>query len=109
MIVKKLFATVVIASATILASSAALAIHTVQPFGNQVADSVVARTIELDSNTKSVNIEQGETVKFVFGNKSFAWNFNTLSTTPFKMAKIAPLNPSIKDVQIYVSRNPIYN
>jgi len=108
MAMKKLFATVLITSATLFVSSAAIAVHTTEPYGNQSIESMAQRTIKLDSKTKSVQIQQGETVKFVFEGKSFVWQFNTLNTNTFKFAEIAPSDMNVKNIQVYLTRNPMY-
>lgn len=68
-----------------------------------------ARQIELRPGSGSVNVTNGETVRFVVGNESFVWHFATLrDETNFELAEIAPKGWPLPGVRVYVASNPIY-
>ncbi|USX26774.1 CzcE family metal-binding protein [Oxalobacteraceae bacterium OTU3CINTB1] len=69
-----------------------------------------ARVINILAKTKHVNVTQGETVKFVVGDKSFAWHFDTLrGSTSFALSKIAPKEIDTHRVRVFVAPNPLYH
>lgn len=70
----------------------------------------VSRVIVINDATRYVNVTGGETVRFVVGNTSFAWNFETgtASVIPFDLARIAPTGLLKRQVTVYVADNPIY-
>lgn len=52
---------------------------------------VAQREIKVDSKTKRVNVQCGETVSFVTDQSSFAWTFDILRDyASFDLAEIAP-------------------
>lgn len=61
-----------------------------QHLGSTAPEAAAGRTIELRPGIKYVNVERGETIKFVSGNKSFTWRFDTLGTPNFTLTEIAP-------------------
>lgn len=69
--------------------------------------SEATRTIVIVADTKYVNVKGGETVKFVVGDKSFAWTFNS-PVSSFDLERTAP--PSMLDHKIvaYVAPNARY-
>lgn len=68
------------------------------------------RVIVIGDDSQHINVESGERVKFVVGNASFEWLFDTYDDAPsFDLAKIAP--NGLLDGQkiiIHVSSNPLY-
>ncbi|HWZ49296.1 MAG TPA: CzcE family metal-binding protein [Herbaspirillum sp.] len=98
-------------SSVMLASSAQAAGPTgaAADYGTGVAAGTNARQITISPQTKSVNVTNGETVKFDVNGKTFAWNVNTFSNdTEFDLAKIAPAGTQVNDVRVYVAANPLY-
>jgi hypothetical protein len=92
------------------ASDVKMMMHKVDgPLGSPAAGSFAQRTINLLPDTRYVNVEQGETIKFSSGGKTFTWNFDTLGTPTFNLAKIAPKDINSGNIQVYVSRNPLYS
>jgi hypothetical protein len=79
------------------------------PLGSPAAENFTQRTINLLPDTRYVNVEQGETIKFTSGGKTFTWHFDTLGTPTFKLAKIAPKDINSGNIQVYVSRNPLFS
>ena len=75
--------------------------------GDPVADSAATRTIVIKPDTKYVNVTGGETVKFVVGDKSFAWNFDgSSSVSSFDLNRTTAMLDH--KVVAYVALNPIY-
>lgn len=70
----------------------------------------VDRTIIIDANTKHINVTGGETVRFVVGDSSFEWLFDTYATSPvFDLKAIAPDGVlDHQSVKVYVSPDPLY-
>ena len=67
------------------------------------------RTIAITPDTKYVNVEGGQTVRFDVGGQTFAWNFDgSVTVGSFDLNRVAP--PGLLDhpVTAYVSPNPLY-
>lgn len=78
-------------------------------YGSSAAPQAASRTINLASAGKSVNVDNGDTVKFVDGERSFTWHFDTLrDTSNFDLAAIAPAQLALPNVRVYVGSNPLY-
>ena len=78
-------------------------------WGDPAPVSAAQRTILITADTKYVNITGGETVKFVAGDKSFAWNFDGITEGyVFDLNQAAP--PGVLDHRViaYVDPNPKY-
>lgn len=68
------------------------------------------RTIVIGPTTRHINVEGGEVIRFVVGDKSFGWSFNVGSTvSSFELNRVAP--PGVLDhpVAAYVSPDPRYS
>ena len=97
----------------LMLSAACTSITTSTPridlLGDPASPSAAARTIVITPDTKYVNVTGGETVRFVVGDKTFAWTFNVARTImSFDLNQIAP--PGVLDhkVTVYVAPNPLY-
>jgi hypothetical protein len=67
------------------------------------------RTIVITPDTRSVRIEGGEVVKFVIGNRAFAWNFNgPTAVEVLALQRIAPAGALDHDVTAYIDPDPRY-
>lgn len=78
-------------------------------YGSSAAPQAASRTINLAAAGKSVNVDNGDTVKFVDGERSFTWHFDTLrDTANFDLAAIAPAQLALPNVRVYVGSNPLY-
>lgn len=79
-------------------------------FGARAAAAVpVDQRIVLTPDTKVVNVNHGDTVEFVVGDKTFRWHFDTfLSEANFALSTIAPADIPAGGVKVYVAANPIY-
>jgi len=78
-------------------------------YGQSAPALAAQRTIVITPATKYVNVEGGQIVRFVAGDKEFAWNFNTAgSISSFALNDVAP--PGVLDhpVRAYVSPDPKY-
>jgi hypothetical protein len=78
-------------------------------YGQPASVSAAERTIVINPDTRYVNVTGGETVGFVVGDKSFAWNFFVARTVnDFRLNDVAP--PGVLDhpVQAYVAPDPRY-
>ena len=86
----------------------ALAATTTAPLGTPAAETFTERTINLLPDTKYVNVEQGEIVKFSKGGKTFSWSFDTQGTPNFNLNEIAPKGAMVDNVRVYVGPNSLY-
>jgi len=83
--------------------------HRLSLYGDRVPVTAAERTIVIRPDTKYVNVVGGEIVKFVVGEKSFAWDFNGISEGHvFDLNLAAP--PGLLDHRVisYVDPNPKY-
>lgn len=98
----------------LLLSAATLSALAVKPpplklLGDAASESAAARTVMIKPNTKSVRVVGGETIKFVAGDKSFAWSFTGPATiTSFDLNRIAPAGVLDHKVRAYIAPNPTY-
>lgn len=77
--------------------------------GTPIHDGAADRTIIIDPDTRWVNVDNGETVKFVVGDKSFAWRFDTLNQTVVDLSRIAPAGMLLdRSIKAYVEPDPRY-
>ena len=93
---------------TAVLGSTALATNIVAPFGTPAPGTSAQRSIDLLPNTKYVNVEQGQVIKFSSAGKTFTWNFDTLGTPNFDLAKIAPKDINVGNIHVYVGTNSLY-
>ena len=78
--------------------------------GTPVQAGQVDRTIDIDSGTRWIRVNYGETIKFVVkqasGDQSFSWRFDGYNSDyPTKLSAIAPKALSVKDLPIYVGHS----
>jgi hypothetical protein len=77
--------------------------------GAPAPEDLARRTIPISPDTKWVNVTGGETIRFVVGDKSFAWYFNGIeSASPFDLRRTAPPGVLDREVLAYVAPNPLY-
>jgi hypothetical protein len=74
--------------------------------GQSPADEVIV----ISDTTRYVNVTGGETVRFVVGEHSFTWSFQTGGTriAPFDLGRIAPKGFLNHRVVAYVAEDPLY-
>ena len=75
--------------------------------GDPAPAAVADRTITITPDTKYVNVQGGQTVKFDVGGKTFAWDFDG-PVTSFDLTRIAPPDLLDHTVTAYVSPNPLH-
>ena len=71
------------------------------------------RKVLIGVNTKVVNVDGGEVVKFVVeepdgADKSFTWHFDTVRETVGDLSKLAPVGVLGRPVKVVVGPNPRY-
>jgi hypothetical protein len=78
-------------------------------FGDLVDPAGAVRTIVLTPDTRWVNVEGGQIIRFVVGNQSFGWAFNvSQNVDSFDLARVAPPGLLTHPVIAYVSPDPKY-
>src|SRR5471030_418950 len=78
-------------------------------FGSAASAIAAERQIDLSAATKSINVNDGETVCFTANGKSFTWHFDTYANQgAFDLSKIAPADVMVNGVHVYVASNPVY-
>ncbi|MFZ6773592.1 CzcE family metal-binding protein [Undibacterium sp. SXout7W] len=75
--------------------------------GDSAPVTAATRTIVLTPSTTFVNVTGGETIKFIVGEKSFAWNFDG-PVSSFDLKRVAPANMLEQTLKVYVAPNPTY-
>lgn len=76
--------------------------------GDPAPLSAATRTIVISPATNAVNVTGGEIVRFVVGDKSFAWNFDgATSAMAFALNLTAPAGVLDHEVFAYVAPNPL--
>lgn len=77
--------------------------------GDPALPSAAARTIVITPDTKWVNVTGGEIVKFIVGDKTFAWNFDVgVTISSFDLNQVAPPGALNHAVVAYVAPDPLY-
>ena len=95
--------------ASLVGLSAPATAQVADPYGMSVSNALVDREIQIDPSTKYVNVNQGETIRFVAQGKSFVWKFVTFGRRPFELAKIAPADFAAPNAVVYLGLNPLYH
>lgn len=79
-------------------------------FGTPAAANAAERTVVVGDDTRYINVDDGETVRFVHGDQSFTWNFDTARREGVTaLGKIAPKGFGDAAAQVYIAPNPLYN
>jgi hypothetical protein len=104
----KMLIPAVLASALSLPALSTMAATNTTLLGESAPAAAADQTIRIDPDTKYVNVEGGQIVKFEAGSKSFTWDFNGPIGT-FELGQVAP--PSFLDhhVMVYQAPNPLYS
>ncbi len=77
--------------------------------GNPAPVNAAQRTIVITPDTKWVNVEGGEVIKFVVGDKAFAWDFYVgTGISSFDLNRVAPPGILTRRVDAYISPDPRY-
>ncbi len=76
-------------------------------YGSPSTSTYVNRTIMIGPNTNYANVTKGEVIKFVVGDKTFAWQFSEVSTiSEVDLNAIAPAGLLDHTVKVYLRRDP---
>ncbi len=68
------------------------------------------RTVVVGPDTTYINVDRGDVVKFVVGDKSFSWSFDTPSTiSEVTLNQVAPAGMLDHTVKAYIKRIPVYD
>jgi len=105
----KLLIPAVLAITLPLSTLSAMAAADTNSLGQSMPTATADETIRIGPETKYVNVQGGQIVRFDVGDKSFIWKFNGFDDfNSFDLNRIAP--PGLLDhtVKTYVSPNPIY-
>ena len=102
----------VLHSALVLAFIGAVSstVHAATPvalLGDAVAVSAASRLIQLDANTRYVNVKAGEVVRFQYRDKQFAISFNGVRDS-FELNLLAPDGVLDHPITAYVARTEDY-
>jgi hypothetical protein len=93
----------------LLSASASMAEQPVNLLGDAEPATAANRTVTIAPDTKYVNVQGGQTVKFDVDGKSFAWNFSGPSTvSSFDLNRVAPPGLLDHNVTVYIAPNPLY-
>ena len=77
--------------------------------GNAAPSTAATRNIVITPETKWVNVEGGEIINFIVGDKAFAWDFYVGSTvSSFDLSRVAPPGVLNRRIEAYVSPDPRY-
>jgi hypothetical protein len=110
----KLLLSVLFASTMAAAGAASQAAAADQPLsflGSAAPNNAsVDQVVEITDATRHVNVTSGSTVRFVAGDRSFTWSFQTgtAPVIPFDLARVAPAGLLTHPVTTYVSENRLY-
>ena len=95
----------------ILATSASAAgpTGTAADYGTPAHHGAAQRTIELQADTRHINVTRGETVTIARAGQRFTWHVQTFNNkTVFALSAIAPKDMPVDGIQVYVAGNPLY-
>ncbi|MDY7545297.1 CzcE family metal-binding protein [Glaciimonas sp. Gout2] len=74
--------------------------------GDPGTTGTATQTINIKPDTKYVNVTGGQTVKFVVGDKSFAWYFDVgTNVSTFDLNRVAPANILTQPIKVYVAQD----
>jgi hypothetical protein len=93
-----------------IALAAALALAAPLFIGSATAsDRNVDRTVSIDSSTRWVNVNGGETIRFIANGKSFDHRFNSgTHSNVYDLGKIVPVGMLDHSLKVYVSPDPAF-
>lgn len=77
--------------------------------GDPAPVTAATKTVVIRPDTRWVNVTGGDIVKFVVGDKSFAWAFNVATgVSHFELNRVAPPGVLAQRVEAYVAPDPKY-
>lgn len=75
-------------------------------YGEPAAIETNARVVDV-TTTSHLNARYGETLRFVNGSKTFAWQFNGLDRRTLDLNAIAPPDLTAKPLEIHIGKDPL--
>jgi len=84
------------------ASLSAFALSNADRYGEAATPADAERTIVIGPNTRWVNVNHGEIVKFVANGKEFAWDFDGVPQA-FDLKQVAPQGAIDHNVRVYIA------
>ncbi|PHV15039.1 hypothetical protein CSQ90_20540 [Janthinobacterium sp. BJB303] len=82
---------------------------TAADYGTPAHHGAAQRSIELQADTRHINVTHGETVTIARAGQRFTWHVQTFSNrTVFALAEIAPKDMPVDGIAVYVAANPLY-
>ena len=95
-------------AATLLMASTAFAAN-LNDLGVQGDVNAVTREVVITPQTRWVNVDSGETIKFVDGaGRSVVWRFDTMSWATGALGVFAPQLAQGRDIKVYVAEPVLY-
>lgn len=88
-------------AATVSLSASAFAITSSGLIGHNVDGAIAQRTINVDNQTRYINVQRGDIVKFVSGNNSVVWQFDGIDQN-IPLSQIFP-DAGAQDATVYVA------
>jgi hypothetical protein len=70
--------------------------------GSSVPAASGARTIVIGPDTRWVNVNQGEEIRFVVGSVEFGWRFDAPGSRSFDLQQVAPAGALNRPVMAYI-------
>ena len=74
--------------------------------GTSVPVATATRTVTLASETRWVNVAQGENVRFIVGAAEFGWRFDGPGARSFNLQSVAPAGVLGRSVTAFVTSAP---
>jgi hypothetical protein len=97
----KFIATVLLATATTFSVSA-YAITSGDQIGHSANGTIAQRTIDVNANTRYVNVQRGDIVEFTAGSNSVVWQFDGVKET-IPLSQVFPSAADAQNVTVYVA------
>ncbi len=98
----KLFVPTLAALTLSAASLSAVAMTDADRYGEAASPAAAEHTIVIRPNTRWVNVNHGEIVKFVANGQEFAWDFDGLPQS-FDLKQVAPQGAIDHNVRVYIA------
>lgn len=82
---------------------------TAADYGSSAPHAAAQRSIELQADTRHINVTRGETVTIARAGQRFTWHVQTFNhQTTFALSDIAPKDMPVDGIAVYVAANPLY-
>src|SRR5437016_914939 len=84
------------------ASLSAVALTNADLYGEAASPAAAERTIVIGANTRFVNVNHGEIIKFVANGREFAWDFDGVPQA-FDLKQVAPQGALDHNVRVHIA------